>query len=302
MADRITELEKQQKFSYFDPDKKHKVPDPTLKAIQKKALLSFYERHQNHKTFWRSEPYLAAQQQLSQAVPQPPPRVKTQLPSRRASSASDYANASKRSSLASTRESKTTDSINRISPKHQYSNSCGSLSADLLGPIIVGSAISIDDYVPEKPPARPPKNPHLRTAFPDLFAEQRIPSPDLPPPSPPTVLENEVFCNDEPLPPPPPECEPDWQQELGERLKESSNEAGPQVEKVKEIKQTVGLPEQRFLGVRSSIKTRSSGQIIHQVSGKPLGFPNQQAYAERAREKFPAVVLNGNIAVSQKVS
>lgn len=43
-------------------------------------------------------------------------------------------------------------------PRHQHSNSCGSLSTDLLGPVIVGPAISIDDWVPE----RPPKKPHLR--------------------------------------------------------------------------------------------------------------------------------------------
>lgn len=32
-------------YSYLDPDKKHRVADMTLKAIQKKALLSYYERH-----------------------------------------------------------------------------------------------------------------------------------------------------------------------------------------------------------------------------------------------------------------
>ena len=80
------------------------------------------------------------------------------------------------------------------------SSSCGSLSADLLGPLIIGPSISVDDWVPE----RPPKKPHLRAAFP-LPLPERLPSPDLPPPSPPTVLEDEVFASDEPLPPPPPE-------------------------------------------------------------------------------------------------
>jgi len=80
------------------------------------------------------------------------------------------------------------------------SSSCGSLSADLLGPLIVGPSISVDDWVPE----RPPKKPHLRAAFSPPVPE-RLPSPDLPPPSPPTVLEDEVFASDEPLPPPPPE-------------------------------------------------------------------------------------------------
>ena len=31
-------------FTYYDPEKKHKISDPTLKAIQKQALLSYYER------------------------------------------------------------------------------------------------------------------------------------------------------------------------------------------------------------------------------------------------------------------
>ena len=80
------------------------------------------------------------------------------------------------------------------------------MSADLLGPLIVGKSISVDDWVPE----RPPKKPHLRAAFPPPVPE-RLPSPDLPPPSPPTVLEDEVFASDEPLPPPPPELHPaDW--------------------------------------------------------------------------------------------
>ena len=70
----------------------------------------------------------------------------------------------------------------------------------------MGPSISVDDWVPE----RPPKKPHLRAAFPPPVPE-RLPSPDLPPPSPPTVLEDEVFASDEPLPPPPPELHPaDW--------------------------------------------------------------------------------------------
>ncbi|KAJ8951917.1 hypothetical protein NQ314_007630 [Rhamnusium bicolor] len=326
VADRISELEKQQKYSYLDPDKKHKIPDPTLKAIQKKALLSFYERHHNNpnKNTWRSEPQLAQSTQLS--VPQPPPKVKVQMPSRRASSASDYAsgNNSKRNSLSSNLESKTTDNISKTIPRHQHSNSCGSLATDMLGPVIMGPSISVDDWVPEKPPARPPKNPHLRTAFPDLFQDQRVPSPDLPPPSPPTVIEDEVFSSDEPLPPPPPECETDWQQEFNDRLKE--NTTGHQIPAPQDLGYKLsgcgGIPErnQRHSSVRSSIKTKSGEQIFHQVSSKPynasvqaekpskpeqiLGFPNQRGYQERSSTRYPTtqkLVLNGNIAVSQKV-
>jgi len=102
VAERINELEKQQqqqqqqqqqlqqtpnKFTYFDPEKKHRVADHSLRAIQKRALLSFYERHQPGSS-WRSEP------QLSPPPPRPPPipcrpRLPTPL-SRRSSISSEY--------------------------------------------------------------------------------------------------------------------------------------------------------------------------------------------------------------------
>jgi hypothetical protein len=62
------------------------------------------------------------------------------------------------------------------------------LSKDLRGAMIIGQIISIDDWVPE----RPPKNTALR-----------IPSPDLPPP--PNVECIPALNQDDPLPPPPPE-------------------------------------------------------------------------------------------------
>lgn len=37
--------QQQPKYTFLDPDKRMKVADPTLKAIQKQALLSYYERH-----------------------------------------------------------------------------------------------------------------------------------------------------------------------------------------------------------------------------------------------------------------
>ncbi|KAK0096476.1 hypothetical protein PV326_005394 [Microctonus aethiopoides] len=209
VADRISELEKQQqqqmRYTYLDPDKRHRVSDPTLKAIQKKALLSFYERH--HQSSWRSEPQLTQDTSptTQSPPPQPPPRPRPSS-SRRASSASDYASGSWRD--------KTNKPHNNElpSPKHQHSNSCGSLSTDLLGPVIVGPAISIDDWVPE----RPPKKPHLRAVYND-----RVPSPDLPPPSPPTVTENEVLNCDDPLPPPPPPIT-----DLNERNLDTSKDYG----------------------------------------------------------------------------
>lgn len=56
--------------------------------------------------------------------------------------------------------------------------------------MVIGPIISLDDWVPE----RPPKNPSLR-----------IPSPDLPPPPPSAHVANDKLADDEPLPPPPPE-------------------------------------------------------------------------------------------------
>lgn len=102
--------------------------------------------------------------------PRPPPRNRQSLPARRTSSASEY------SSLR-----------DKILTSKQH------LSKDLLGPMILGSVISIDDWVPE----RPPKNPALR-----------IPSPELPPPPPPLIvndINHELVRSDDPLPPPPTE-------------------------------------------------------------------------------------------------
>jgi len=92
----------------------------------------------------------------------------------------------------------------------------------MMGPLIVGPSISVDDWVPE----RPPKKPHLRAAFSqqqpaslqppsapatapvssapphwppipplptcDSVLAYNCPSPDLPPPSPPPTIETEV--------------------------------------------------------------------------------------------------------------
>lgn len=82
-----------------------------------------------------------------------------------------------------------------------------SLSTDLLGPVVMGPIISLDEWIPE----RPPKNPMLR-----------VPSPELPPPPSPLALNNSINSlgannaiephedgaddvDDVPLPPPPPE-------------------------------------------------------------------------------------------------
>lgn len=143
VSDRIDELEKQHiRYTYLDPEKRHKVSDPTLKAIQKKALLSFYERH--HQSSWRSEPQLVPGS-VPQVPPQPPFRTKSSP--RRASSASDYANSNWRSGSHGSQASKKISPTESLASKHKHSNSCGSLSTALLGPVIVGTAISIDDWV-----------------------------------------------------------------------------------------------------------------------------------------------------------
>ena len=40
-----TDPQASSRFTFLDPDKRMRVADPTLKAIQKQALLSYYERH-----------------------------------------------------------------------------------------------------------------------------------------------------------------------------------------------------------------------------------------------------------------
>lgn len=231
--------------------------------------MSFYERHHStsSKSSWRSEPQLA-QSAVPQA-PHPPPRPQPQTPSRRASCASDYASSLRKTNVISVHESKTTDNI-KVSPKHQHSNSCGSLSSSLIGPVIMGPSISIDDWVPE----RPPKKPHLRNVFPDLFHE-RVPSPELPPPSPPVVLEDEVFNNDEPLPPPPTEIETaTWEQEFNNRLNLTNNKMKSNADEIQ--RQTSGLPEN--ISRQNSVSETNNRSFDHKLRQNfpdhPIRQPN----------------------------
>lgn len=233
------------RYTYLDPDKRHRVSDPTLKAIQKKALLSFYERHHQTSSSWRSEPQLT---QGSLAAPQSPPPQPPPRPrppsSRRASSASDYASGNWREKIM-----RGQSGSDLPSPKHQHSNSCGSLSTDLMGPVIVGPAICVDDWVPE----RPPKKPHLRNVFND-----RVPSPDLPPPSPPTVTENEVLNCDDPLPPPPPELSDD-------SLSDCSRKEADEIKKKERDKSCDRQKSER----RSSVRRSKHGKRDHDKSKSP---------------------------------
>lgn len=64
------------------------------------------------------------------------------------------------------------------------------MSKDLLGPVVCGPIISLDEWIPE----RPPKNPLLR-----------VPSPEFLPPPPPSPHATTAQDNQDPLPPPPPE-------------------------------------------------------------------------------------------------
>lgn len=82
-----------------------------------------------------------------------------------------------------------------------FSSSCGSLSTAILGPMVLGPSISIDDWVPELPP----KKKQLVQQHTPMQMKRGPPSPDLPPP-PPMVDDDQIFVSDEPLPPPPPEA------------------------------------------------------------------------------------------------
>ncbi|XP_046391060.1 ataxin-2 isoform X2 [Ischnura elegans] len=379
VAERIHELEKQSRrragaegnnwngnnvnnsngggYTYLDPEKRHRVSDPTLKAIQKKALLSYYERHHrgggrssagnpspdggvvgvarltcvpgmssstnsedgmakhsegnglicSSNGTWRSEqqqaqpqvptpsqqhhqqisptqrslspqhqygpqsprssscqqkdghsqPYHRSQSMDGRPSPpsEPPPNdddpsLSLTLPpqprglpqgcapvpySRRSSSASDYLSTGGtwREHFQRGRETTTTSSDAgsvRDMPRHEHSASCGSLPGGELGPLILGPPISLDHWVPE----RPPKKPHLRAAFSPPHHQQSAPqpfphtpneisdtppsSPPIPPPrttsssnnspasAPPTLPSSSHRCPspDDPPPPPPP--------------------------------------------------------------------------------------------------
>jgi len=289
VAERINELEKQQqqqqmRYTYLDPEKRHRVSDPTLKAIQKKALLSFYERH--HQASWRSEPQLAqgpastpqSPQSPQSPPPQPPPRPRLSS-SRRASSASDYASGTWRENVNKGQNQGSGDLPN---PKHQHSNSCGSLSTDLLGPVIVGPTISIDDWVPE----RPPKKPHLRNAY-----NERVPSPDLPPPSPPTVTENEVHDCDDPLPPPPPELSDDCFAETQQR--KSNNVHHHQMEETTKISRERSC--ERHKSERHSMRRSKHGSKRDHDKSSDKSSPNSTKMGTQEQEqhqfmKSPAVL------------
>lgn len=130
--------------------------------------------HPKPRDSWKSEPQLAQRDVKEQSSsPQPPPRP---LPN----------------------------------PGDTWGKHSASMNS-LHHAVIVGSPISIDDWVPE----RPPKKPQLRALPIPSRVEvpavpERVPSPDLPPPPPPPppveVVEDSPFP-DEPLPPPP---EAEW--------------------------------------------------------------------------------------------
>lgn len=116
VAERISELERQQaapqqprvpySTSFEANQQRHIHPShetsrvtdhASLKAIQRKALQAFYERHHSA---WKSEPQLSP--------PQTPPRSKppptTSITSRRSSSASDYAGCARREVIFYTKQ------------------------------------------------------------------------------------------------------------------------------------------------------------------------------------------------------
>lgn len=298
VAERINELEKQQqqqmRYTYLDPEKRHRVSDPTLKAIQKKALWSFYERHQ---ASWRSEPQLTqgpapapqspqSRQSPQSPPPQPPPRPKLSS-SRRASSASDYAGSG--TWRENVNRSQNQGNGDLPTPKHQHSNSCSSLSTDLLGPVIVGPAISIDDWVPE----RPPKKAHLRNAYND-----RMPSPDLPPPSPPTITESEVHDCDDPLPPPPPELSGD---SFTEGQRKSNNSTHHQTEETAKISRERSC--ERHKSERHSMKrSKHNGKRDHDKSKSTKTGVQEQEQHQFVRSSLGLKHVDSEMVLENGVS
>ncbi|XP_057379868.1 uncharacterized protein LOC130702235 isoform X2 [Daphnia carinata] len=142
------------KFTYLDPDKRMRVADPTLKAIQKQALLSYYERH-------------AGRSSNASKSPPPPALPRT---------------------MASASVSPTHPAKNDVQPAGSVNNSPNSSelvgsnaalvaveSGGLLPPaasrkshlneVVVVPNNNNNNNRPERgliPPERPPKKPHLR--------------------------------------------------------------------------------------------------------------------------------------------
>ncbi|EAT47148.1 AAEL001710-PA [Aedes aegypti] len=123
--------------------------------------------------------------------PPPPPRSRSiGMPGLNSSATMSTAAATHAAHLATVRRTSSASEYSSVRDKMVQQRQ--QLSKDLLGPMIMGPIIALDDWVPE----RPPKNPMLR-----------IPSPELPPPPPMmSPTEDVILLNqDEPLPPPPPE-------------------------------------------------------------------------------------------------
>ncbi|EAA12586.4 AGAP008243-PA, partial [Anopheles gambiae str. PEST] len=257
VAERINELEKHQQQQqhhginlHSSSTKTHRVSNPSLKAFQKNAVISYFERQQQHaRESIHSRPSslnLSAAggnnsngssggspgASTNSSKPQSggsPPGVSTPVissHSQRSSISSAYSSAAgsmmelsmwhlirppptwqqlegtlgfaelyeciAQLSFSLSLAFRTSSASEYSSIRDKLIQQQQQLSKDLLGPMIMGPIIALDDWVPE----RPPKNPMLR-----------IPSPELPPPPPVlTPTEDVLLINqDEPLPPPPPE-------------------------------------------------------------------------------------------------
>lgn len=179
------------------------------------------------KESWKSEPQLAQRDASSQSgAPPPPPRPLL--------SPGDVGSSWGKSQM------------------HHHSSSMSSLHAA----VIVGSPISIDDWVPE----RPPKKSHLRPTpspveVPTVAqVPERAPSPDLPPPPPPPPppAEEEVPFADEPLPPPP---EAEWLLATAVPRRSTPGPASPREDPpLSHVQGTFGSP---------SDKDQVLGMIVH---------------------------------------
>lgn len=206
--------------TYLDPSKTHRMSNPALKAFQKNAIQSYFERQTSAKIKNNNHNNLNSEKRSPNTSME-----ENEVQKRR----NTYMNDSKfKSNPLNFMKTTSTEHINRISPLvspddvppnppprkpilrrtssiSEYSSfrdkllqSKQHLSKDLLQPIIMGPTICVDDWEsPQKVPERPPKNPMLRAIV--------CKSPELPPPPP--IDKNIDLNNLEnlPLPSPPPE-------------------------------------------------------------------------------------------------
>ncbi|KAG1657995.1 Protein Shroom3 [Nymphon striatum] len=241
------------RLSYLDPSKKARCPDPQLKAIQKQAVLSYYERVNtysiptskyddkslNHRadgtTSSSSSPssHLESPQRKAQSEK---PECEGSLPSQKSTKTHvpEYSISSSENSGSQSAPVKTVSIYSQssfLTPPHQdYENS---RVLDLVRSFSYSPSVS--ESIPEKF-TNCDTSPITKLSLADDWS--RCSSPDLPLPPPPKTVLTEFIDNNDPLPPPP---QPQPTSEMQSATANKNEHFTPvlQVQNVSSVTQTV---------------------------------------------------------------